>query len=582
MRVQFSILLLFFLVPAYGQPVDSVRMIYDILAMNDTSTMYSKSLVLRENGLYFENEKQRFIPPLRKYIKKHPNKRVEILSKLFINMIYSYEDVRKVDLQEVEKMIKQAMILDDKRISADVYWLAGRIYDSLEDYERAITYFYASAKCFDEIPHKRFTTADYIDYEVAQLLYKTKNYRGTIEFGLKCYSDIDDPRSVYKKMRRITLLDILGAAYKKIKMPDSSLFYYNEMLLFLDNNQDLFTDREIELWSYVAKGNIGENYFNLDRIEEAEPLIITYYEGSMRLKDTLNIMLSQNVYAQLLSAKGEKRKAIKLWKSVIENLSIDPGDALRETVYDNLAKAFKDVEVIDSAFYYYDSFSIIKAKSEKAELIYGLNRIKQEYSFNELSSRSIHLRNRIVYLKKLRIYTIVIIALISSITILLIYLKRKSLRQELLTQKYKGMMSMRDLNMTKEKTQDLKSKLLETNYLSTRLIQKIRALETSEDKSSLINQIKEYTLTTEEGWLDFRTKFLKTYPHFLYNLHESRPSVSPAEQRILFLLYLKMSNKEIARLLGISAASVSKSKYRLKQSLEFDSIEELEEFIATL
>src|SRR5690554_5503662 len=128
MRILLSILFMCCLVPVYGQPIDSFKMIYDVLAQRDTSTIYSKSLELRTQGLYFEENKQRSFKPLRKYIKKHPDPQVEILAPLFINLIYSYEDQKKVNLQEVENVIKQTMLHDDKNISANVFWLVGRTY----------------------------------------------------------------------------------------------------------------------------------------------------------------------------------------------------------------------------------------------------------------------------------------------------------------------------------------------------------------------------------------------------------------------------------------------------------------------
>ena len=66
----------------------------------------------------------------------------------------------------------------------------------------------------------------------------------------------------------------------------------------------------------------------------------------------------------------------------------------------------------------------------------------------------------------------------------------------------------------------------------------------------------------------FRQLFEQAYPHFFEKLHQLQPDLSPAEVRLLTLLKLNIPTKEMGFMLGVSAETIRKSRYRLRKKLD--------------
>lgn len=77
--------------------------------------------------------------------------------------------------------------------------------------------------------------------------------------------------------------------------------------------------------------------------------------------------------------------------------------------------------------------------------------------------------------------------------------------------------------------------------------------------SSLINQ--------QDYWKFFKKRFNEIHPKFITNLEEQFPKLTKTEIDLCILLKIKLNNKEIARLLGVTHESVITKKYRLRKKL---------------
>jgi len=79
------------------------------------------------------------------------------------------------------------------------------------------------------------------------------------------------------------------------------------------------------------------------------------------------------------------------------------------------------------------------------------------------------------------------------------------------------------------------------------------------------------TLLTDADWEKFRLYFNSVYPDFVFGLKKSFPNLSGAELRLVMLAKMGMNTKETASMLGISAESVKKARYRLRKKLGLHS-----------
>jgi DNA-binding CsgD family transcriptional regulator len=154
----------------------------------------------------------------------------------------------------------------------------------------------------------------------------------------------------------------------------------------------------------------------------------------------------------------------------------------------------------------------------------------------------------------------------------------------MLKQKHKEEMMLRKQKNAEMEALHAKNQIV--NF-TDKIIEKDRLLKDLQQQinhnSLLINEnLANYTLITDEEWEKFRFEFLKGYPVFLPALRQKIENITPSEERLSALLYLKLTTGQIASTLGISDESVSRSKRRLKLRLNLSQNHKLEDYLLSL
>ena len=86
-------------------------------------------------------------------------------------------------------------------------------------------------------------------------------------------------------------------------------------------------------------------------------------------------------------------------------------------------------------------------------------------------------------------------------------------------------------------------------------------------------------LRVDEDWSDFRRHFESVHPDLIKRLTKDYPKLTKNEFKLIALLRLKLSSKEISTVLGISPDSVKTARYRLRKKLDIDPKQELFDFL---
>lgn len=85
--------------------------------------------------------------------------------------------------------------------------------------------------------------------------------------------------------------------------------------------------------------------------------------------------------------------------------------------------------------------------------------------------------------------------------------------------------------------------------------------------TEVLSQLQNSILLTEDQWEQFKFNFDKVHIGYLNRLKDKLPDLTPAETRFMVLAKLKLSNKEMAGMLGVSMQGVRNYKYRLRKKL---------------
>lgn len=136
-----------------------------------------------------------------------------------------------------------------------------------------------------------------------------------------------------------------------------------------------------------------------------------------------------------------------------------------------------------------------------------------------------------------------------------------------------------DSNKAKEETLQRLNDLKHKNETLTSTISQIKEEKIQKTDLLAIFKLLESNLSEEQDWLNFKTKFEELNPNFLTDLFGQHPDLSKTEIRLLTLIKIGFTQKEIAKILYVAEDSVKKAKQRVRKKLNITSNITLPEYL---
>jgi DNA-binding CsgD family transcriptional regulator len=129
--------------------------------------------------------------------------------------------------------------------------------------------------------------------------------------------------------------------------------------------------------------------------------------------------------------------------------------------------------------------------------------------------------------------------------------------------------------------------MLQKNKMLTDLKEKIGTIKVSNDeqlrkKVNNIDRNIEMNMNFDDDWQKFKLHFAEVHPNFFEKLYQESNTLNNNDTRFCAYIRMGLTTKEIAQLMGISAGSVQKARYRLKKKLELEKEVNLIEYISNL
>jgi len=115
----------------------------------------------------------------------------------------------------------------------------------------------------------------------------------------------------------------------------------------------------------------------------------------------------------------------------------------------------------------------------------------------------------------------------------------------------------------------MKVKSLQSKSTSTRVYQ------------SLIRTI-DFDLQDDNNWENFSKYFEEVHKDFSAKAQQRFPNITANDLRLMALMKMNLSSKEIASILNISNEGIKKARYRLRKKLNLSTSDSLQEFVLTL
>ncbi len=91
-----------------------------------------------------------------------------------------------------------------------------------------------------------------------------------------------------------------------------------------------------------------------------------------------------------------------------------------------------------------------------------------------------------------------------------------------------------------------------------------------------------FDLKDDNNWENFSKYFQEVHHDFNYKVKQKFPDVTSNELRLMSLLKMNLSSKEIANILNISQEGIKKARYRLRKKLNITSEDSLQDLVLSL
>jgi len=420
--------------------------------------------------------------------------------------------------------------------------------------------------------------SDYIrpyDYQfLAEILYRVREYGSSIEYALKA-AEAWKNSGAGSKTYTVSCLNTVALGYHRQDKYDSALLYYNKAL-------ELAKEAGSSVWVGIVTGNMAQIYFAQKKYESAYPIFINDYRTSKDSGYYDNAANSLQWAARTNLALGNKAAALKQVREAFDLLRLwtDAG-YLRNTYY-TATQAFREMGNYDSAFYYNNLYSSLNDSLERVVSRSTIDIAKARLN-DEASRYNIQTFNR-EKKAQLLLRNLIIVGVVLLLLFVLLIFNRKSLKAKMKMEKIERekLLMEQEVTSAKDQLKMFTENVIEKTNLIERLEMQVKGKEVTSEQHSIMSELTQKTILTEQEWYKFKYLFEKIYPGFFINLKDKFPDITVSEQRMAALTRLHLTTKQIASMLGISLDSVHKSRQRLRQRFQVGPEINLEELVANL
>ncbi len=461
------------------------------------------------------------------------------------------------------------------RIVGVAHWARGNLelaFKYLLDAERKYEALNDSLGLANSTLNLGMTYADRQDFGIAMKKY---------EKALEIFEGLD------KESRIATTFSKMGYLYTEKGDFDQAYEYLTNALAIYQKQDFLYGIAEVN-------GKLGEMFIKKKEYSKSLSHSLLAIEASSRRLDHVGLGKYHYNLGIAHELKGEKRLAV-------ENYDKSLGYAEKfnlKNVQQDLYLKFKDLEEekgnYKSALAYFEKYNTTKDEIFNLELANTIANLESQHSYDQRQSELELAQKNLDLLteknKASRSFSmLLVLALISLASIGWGLLGRQNRK---LTSKSRDLavVSEKALNLSdkiKLKEQEMQSytlKIVQKNEAISELkaaIQEIKKNSKAEHRSKIgvLEKKLNNVLRVDEDWSDFSKHFEKVHPSLIRNLQNEFPNLTKNEFKLISLIRLNLSSKEISSVIGISPDSVKTARYRLRKKLMLRSQEDLFNFL---
>ena len=448
--------------------------------------------------------------------------------------------------------------MDKKPDIARLHSLAGSVYKTLGNYDKAIENCLQGLKIYEALDDKNGVAQI---YRVMGSIYKYKgDYEKSLYYyfsGLKLNEELNSLSGTANSYNNI------GIVYLLMNDIERALNYYH-MSLVINLSQGIENEASINY------GNIGVAYLQLGQLDSARYYIEKRHSMALMLNDKKGTAISIESFGDYYFKKREYNKAVEYYRMALQqSRSLGILETTKNTLR-SMSELYEEKGDFKTSSSYYKLYINLRDSILNQETLKRIEQIELEYEFDQ--ERQQHMLED---QKKKIVQTVIFISLTFFIlTLILVYfLQSIKLKQKNLNEKALNFEKKQLQYEVSFKDKELFSKavyLAEKNELIVNITRRLdRVLADPGKGNSIIRDIirdLKFNSNTQT-WEEFEHIFLKVHPDFFNSLIKQYPDLSPNDRRLCAFLRLNLSTKDISNITHQSPHTLTVARTRLRKKL---------------
>lgn len=502
------------------------------------------------------------------YARKHNDKEMKLEARLLV--AFYRVNVYKKEVDTVAAMVRQLVADCDKRkynhIKARALMLLGNhTWHSKEHYEMAFQTFSQLGDILKEMDDNEFPEKIFYLTSMALAYFAFQDFDEAL---VLFHEAIKSPPIKENSHALWRSYNTIGLYYQQNNNFDSASYYFNKAL-----HSKVF-DEDSTLWRSITKGNIGYSYYLQGEYDKAVPLFKTDIFNAIKFGDLGLAVGSLIPYADVLRMKGnytESKAKLDSARLFIDQTS--QTHRLRK-YFPVLAKWHAQTGNIELSNHYWDSALIALDEYNKKFNTLQLVRAQQSIERRKQENLLLEKESKI---KERNVLIVIGMVLLLSSYLLYIY-QRKYFREQQKIRDLKIQNTKQELDLVSIQLAEFSQNLIQKNQT----IKSLQDLFSNENQSEIREKLIQSTILTDQDWNKFKKTFEKVHKGFMKRLDQKIPGLTPSEVRYMVLAKLKMTNREMGLILGISSDSLRVTQHRLRKKLEISDADDLDHLVNSI
>ncbi len=508
-----------------------------------------------------------------------------------LSAIYLFQGSLDSSLKYVERALSTAKQLNDSMEIGRLYLNRGQVKKEMANYPKAMEDYMEAIQWFEGLGSIKLVART--KSEMASLFAVTNEVEKAIAYNKSAatlFKSLGQThRFAYSALNMANDLIYTGRS-------DTAMLVLQELIPIFRASEDVYLEMN-------AEAQLGRAYFKLGDTEQA----IKHFSMSNKMGEghrfvaqlAYNHEFLSRVYTSIHQSNLALSHALKSYE-LHQQLGFN--EELSNALHD-LAIAFENTGQLDSAVKYYlryfetsDSlFSIdkeheldaLKAKFQAEVQAEQIESGKVEIAFLEQKHQAQLVSNIALGLCLIMVLLIAIWVITRQRVRMKLQRKlneekRKTLQAELVAKAQAEELLLAELTAKKRTLTGQALAMAEKNEMLHSLKNQLNEIAESQKENSGLRQLVnkfERAESQQQDWDKFMHVFNEVHPTLLVNMKKSYATLTANDLRLIALMRMNFSNKEIASILHISDESLKKARYRLRKKLTLPSTHNIFDFV---